>query len=228
MAMHVLIIERDRAMVRALRQNLQAAGFQASSVARFKTAEPLQPNIDLILIGPSVPKDVSIEICVALRSERRLRATGIVIISDPPDLQYRIESLSKGADDHIGVPFSFEELSARVAAVLRRATPRRLTSVLRYRDIVLERTAHRVTRGSRTVTLAPREFRLLEVLMENQGRTQSHAQLVAAVWGQDANIDPRTVVSHIAKLRRSLSYGREIDPIRTVRAIEYVIGGTDD
>jgi two-component system, OmpR family, phosphate regulon response regulator PhoB len=90
-------------------------------------------------------------------------------------------------------------------------------------DIALDRAAHRVTRGAREVRLGPTEFRLLEFLLESQGRVLSRAQLLDGVWGRDAYVDERTVDVHIGRLRKALIRGQQADPVRTVRGAGYML-----
>jgi two-component system phosphate regulon response regulator PhoB len=110
---------------------------------------------------------------------------------------------------------------ARVRALLRRVSPERVAGRLNAGDIELDRETRRVRRSSRDIHLGPTEFRLLEHLLEKPGRVFTRAQLLDAVWGMSAEIDERTVDVHVGRLRKSLSRGRESDPIRTVRGAGY-------
>jgi two-component system, OmpR family, phosphate regulon response regulator PhoB len=112
---------------------------------------------------------------------------------------------------------------ARVAALLRRSAPERVSDVLTVGEVTLDRSAHRVTRRDREVSLGPTEYRLLEVLMESAGRVLSRTQLIDRVWGTTAAIDERTIDVHIGRLRKALIRGNQEDPIRTVRGTGYVI-----
>jgi len=111
-----------------------------------------------------------------------------------------------------------------VRALLRRAKPEVLSSVLKVGDIVLDRESHRVYRRKSEIRLGPTEFRLLEFLMESPGRVLSRSQLLDGVWGRDAFVDERTVDVHVGRLRKALIRGKERDPIRTVRGSGYVFG----
>jgi two-component system phosphate regulon response regulator PhoB len=137
----------------------------------------------------------------------------------------RVRGLTTGADDYVVKPFSVVELVARVKALLRRAAPSRIADILRAGDIVLNRTAHRVTRREREVRLGPTEFKLLAFFMENSGRVLSRQQLLDGVWGRDAFIDGRTVDVHVGRLRKALIRGSDADPIRTVRGAGYAFEG---
>jgi two-component system phosphate regulon response regulator PhoB len=135
----------------------------------------------------------------------------------------RVRGLATGADDYIVKPFSVPELLARIQALLRRASPQRLSAILTIGDVQLDRDKKRVVRGTREISLGPTEFRLLEFLMENPGRVYSREQLLNSVWGRDIFIDERTVDVHVGRLRKALNRGQEADPIRTVRGGGYAI-----
>jgi two-component system phosphate regulon response regulator PhoB len=133
----------------------------------------------------------------------------------------RVRGLATGADDYLVKPFSVPELLARIKSILRRANPDSVAEELKAGDLLLNRASKRVSRANRDVELSPTEFRLLEHLMRNPGRVYSRAQLLDTVWGRDAEVDERTVDVHVGRLRKSLSRGKEQDPIRTVRSTGY-------
>ena len=106
-------------------------------------------------------------------------------------------------------------------SVLRRAHPAFGQETIAFGDIVMDLGEHRVRRGGSNIHLGPTEFRLLRHLMENPGRVFSREQLLDAVWGRDVFVGPRTVDTHIRRLRRALAAGGHTDPIRTVRSAGY-------
>ena len=112
---------------------------------------------------------------------------------------------------------------ARVRALLRRANPERVATVLNIGDIELDREKKRVSRNGRAIELGPTEYRLLEFLMERPGRVFSREQLLDSVWGSDIYIDERTVDVHVGRLRKAINRGHVPDPIRTVRGAGYAL-----
>jgi two-component system phosphate regulon response regulator PhoB len=110
-----------------------------------------------------------------------------------------------------------------VRALLRRAKPEVLSSVLKVGDIVLDREAHRVYRKKSEIKLGPTEFRLLEFMMRHPGRVFSRSQLLDNVWGETIYIDERTVDVHVGRLRKAVNTGRMPDVIRTIRGSGYAI-----
>jgi two-component system, OmpR family, phosphate regulon response regulator PhoB len=221
----ILIVEDEEALTLLLRYNLEAAGYDIESVARGDDADlRLRESMpDLVILDWMLPGVSGIELCRRLRSRPETRQLPIVMLTARGEESERVRGLSTGADDYIVKPFSVPELLARVAALLRRASPERIADVLGFGDISLDREKKRVTRAGRPVDLGPTEYRLLEFLMERPGRVFSREQLLDGVWGSDIYIDERTVDVHVGRLRKALNRGDEADPIRTVRGSGYAL-----
>jgi len=226
MTARVLIVEDEAPLAELLRYNLEAEGFRVSHSETGEDAEVLvaEERPDLVLLDWMLPQVSGIELCRRLRTRPETRGIPILMLTARGEEGDRIRGLATGADDYVVKPFSLPELMARVKAILRRASPDRMSDQIKAGDIELDRAAHRVTRGMREVRLGPTEFRLLEFLMESPGRVLSRSQLLDGVWGRDAFVDERTVDVHIGRLRKSLIRGKERDPIRTVRGAGYVFG----
>ena len=133
----------------------------------------------------------------------------------------RVRGFETGADDYVVKPFSVNELTARVAALLRRMRPLLVADLLTVGDIELNRTAMSVLRRGQTIHLGPTDYRLLEFFMQAPGRVFTRGQLLDGVWGNDVYVDERTVDVHIGRLRKALVRGWRTDPIRTVRGAGY-------
>jgi two-component system phosphate regulon response regulator PhoB len=222
---NILIVEDEEALTLLLRYNLEAAGYDVESVARGDEADlRLREAIpDLVILDWMLPGVSGIELCRRLRSRPETRQLPIVMLTARGEESERVRGLSTGADDYVVKPFSVPELLARVAALLRRASPERVADVLGFGDIAIDREKKRVTRGGRPIDLGPTEYRLLEFLMERPGRVFSREQLLDGVWGSDIYIDERTVDVHVGRLRKALNRGDETDPIRTVRGSGYAL-----
>jgi two-component system, OmpR family, phosphate regulon response regulator PhoB len=221
----ILIVEDEEALTLLLRYNLEAAGYDVESVARGDEADlRLRESIpDVVILDWMLPGVSGIELCRRLRSRPETRQLPIVMLTARGEESERVRGLSTGADDYVVKPFSVPELLARVAALLRRASPERVADVLGFGDIAIDREKKRVTRGGRAIDLGPTEYRLLEFLMERPGRVFSREQLLDGVWGSDIYIDERTVDVHVGRLRKALNRGDEVDPIRTVRGSGYAL-----
>ena len=230
MTAKILIVEDEEPLALLLRYNLEAEGFEVTVAYRGDEAEVAvaENPPDLIVLDWMLPGLSGLELCRRWRSGRASHNIPILILTARGEETDRIRGLTTGADDYVVKPFSVPELMARIKAILRRASPERIASVLSVSDINLDREAHKVMRGGREVRLGPTEFKLLEFLMESPGRVFSRAQLLDGVWGNDVYVDERTVDVHIGRLRKSINRGRDKDPIRTVRGAGYAFGERAD
>src|SRR5438445_1205782 len=221
----ILIVEDEEALTLLLRYNLETQGYEVETIARGDEADTRlrEGAPDLVILDWMLPGLSGIELCRRLRARPDTKALPIIMLTARGEESERVRGLSIGADDYIVKPFSTPELLARVAALLRRASPERIADVLGFGDISLDREKKRVTRAGRPIDLGPTEYRLLEFLMERPGRVFSREQLLDGVWGSDIYIDERTVDVHVGRLRKALNRGDETDPIRTVRGSGYAL-----
>src|SRR5205809_7604801 len=223
MSARILVVEDEEALTTLLRYNLDAEGYDVETVGRGDDADTrLKERVpDLIVLDWMLPGLSGIELCRRLRARPDTRKLPVIMLTARGEESERVRGLATGADDYIVKPFSVPELVARVRALLRRANPKRVASLLTFGDVELDREKKRVTRASKPIELGPTEYRLLEFLMERPGRVFSRAQLLDGVWGSDVYIDERTVDVHAGRLRKALNRGHAIDPIRTVRGAGY-------
>jgi two-component system phosphate regulon response regulator PhoB len=219
----ILVVEDEQSLSVLLRYNLESEGYEVETVARGDEAEiRLKENLpDVIVLDWMLPGLSGIELCRRLRARSETERLPILMLTARSEEAERVRGLATGADDYMVKPFSVPEFIARVRALLRRASPEQVAAQLKSGDIELDREKKRVHRGPREVHLGPTEFRLLEFLMTSPGRVFTREQLLNAVWGRDVYIDERTVDVHIGRLRKTLTRGREADPIRTVRGSGY-------
>jgi two-component system phosphate regulon response regulator PhoB len=223
MTARIMIVEDEEPIGVLLRYNLEAEGYQVETVGRGDEAEVrLREAVpDLLLLDWMLPGLSGIELCRRLRLRSETERLPVIMLTARGEEGERVRGLATGADDYVVKPFSVPELLARVRALLRRAKPEHLSSVLKSGDIELDRETRRVHRAGREINLGPTEFRLLEFLMQSPGRVYTREQLLDGVWGRDVYIDERTVDVHIGRLRKAVKRGREVDPIRTVRGSGY-------
>jgi len=219
----VLIVEDEEPLSLLLRYNLEAEGYAVESCIRGDEAEiRLRESLpDLLLLDWMLPGLSGIELCRRLRAREDTERLPVIMLTARGEEAERIRGLSTGADDYVVKPFSVPELMARVRAILRRASPEVVSTMLRSGDIELDRETHRVRRNAKEIHLGPTEFRLLEFLMTSPGRVFSREQLLDGVWGHDVYVDERTVDVHVGRLRKALNRGKAKDPIRTVRGAGY-------
>jgi two-component system, OmpR family, phosphate regulon response regulator PhoB len=221
----IMVVEDEEPLGVLLRYNLEAEGYQVEIVTRGDEAEiRLQENApDLLVLDWMVPAISGIELCRRLRMRPETQRLPIIMLTARGEESDRVRGLSTGADDYLVKPFSTPEFMARVRALLRRAKPEVLSSVLKVGDIMLDREAHRVYRKKNEIKLGPTEFRLLEFMMRHPGRVFSRSQLLDNVWGETIYIDERTVDVHVGRLRKAVNTGRMPDVIRTIRGAGYAI-----
>lgn len=220
---YILIVEDEESLATLLQYNLDKEGYR---VVHCADGEEALINIDeklpdLVILDWMLPTVSGIEICRRLRQRSETRNLPIVMLTARGEESDRIRGLDTGADDYVVKPFSMTELCARVRAVLRRIRPGLADDRVRHGNLLIDRVAHRVKRGSQEVRLGPTEFRLLDYFMQHPGRVFSREQLLDAVWGSDVYVETRTVDVHIGRLRRALNIEGDEDPIRTVRSAGY-------
>ena len=217
----ILVVEDEPDIRNLIVHHLESDGFRCRTVATgpdalaaVRAAMPALVVLDLMLPGMD-----GLEVC------RRLRATAaslpIIMLTAKADEVDRVVGLELGADDYIVKPFSPKELVARVRAVLRRAQPADSTRPIEDGGIALDPARHRVTVAGAEVGLTPKEFELLQTLMEAAGRVLSREQLLSRVWGyaRADEIESRTVDVHVRRLRAKL--GAAGSRIATVKTIGY-------
>lgn len=221
----VLVVEDETALLTLLRYNLEKEGFTVSAahdgeeaLLQLKEAKP-----DAVLLDWMLPRVSGIEVCRQIRRTPAWRDLPVIMLTARGEEGDRVRGLDSGADDYVVKPFSPNELIARLRAVIRRARPASNAETLRFSDLSLDLSAHKVARDNKPIHLGPTEFRLLRFLMERPGRVFSREQLLDAVWGRDAEVELRTVDVHIRRLRKALNGGGRTDVIRTVRAAGYAL-----
>lgn len=221
----IMVVEDEEPLGVLIKYNLEAEGYKVEVITRGDEAEiRLQETVpDLLVLDWMVPAVSGIELCRRLRMRAETERLPIIMLTARGEESDRVRGLSTGADDYLVKPFSTPEFVARVRALLRRAKPEILSSVLKVGDIVLDREAHRVYRGPAEVHLGPTEFRLLEFLMQHPGRVFSRGQLLDNVWGETIYIDERTVDVHVGRLRKAVNPDNAPDVIRTIRGAGYSI-----
>jgi two-component system phosphate regulon response regulator PhoB len=221
----LLLIEDDEAIAELIVWHFAREGFSVRHTPDGEQALVLVEERvpDIVLLDWMIESLPGIEVCRRLRRNPKSANVPIIMLTARGEEEDRIRGLETGADDYVTKPFSPRELVARVQAVLRRLRPALAGEMLTYADIELDSVAHKVVRGSQTVAMGPTEFRLLRHFMEHPGRVFSRGQLLDSVWGQDSDIELRTVDVHIRRLRKAINLPGTSDIIRTVRSAGYAL-----
>ena len=223
--MRILVIEDDERLARVIARVLRQERFDVDLAHDGNTGldQALTGAYDAVIVDWMLPGRDGVEIIRGLRAEHI--ATPALMLTARGEMPQRVEGLDAGADDYLGKPFAFEELLARLRALLRRGERPLLDPVMPIGEVTVDFAAHAVCREGRPIALSPREFALLEMLARNRGRVLSRDQILERVWGYDADPQGNVVELYIHYLRRKLDPdGKDTEPlIRTVRGSGYVI-----
>jgi DNA-binding response OmpR family regulator len=224
--MRILLVEDDAKAARLLTRGLREEGFVVDVAHTATTGDEfVQVNdYDAIVLDWLLPDREGIALCRDLR-QRRI-ATPILMLTARDALEDRVAGLNTGADDYLTKPFAFEELLARLHALLRRSDLVRPV-VLTVADLTLDPLSRRVTRAGGPVVLTPKEYAILEVLMRHVGQVVTRSRLGAAVWQEEGEAAANVVDVHISHLRRKVDRKGIVPLIHTVRSRGYRLGLLD-
>ena len=222
--MRILIVEDEEKIGQALKRGLEGEGFEANLATTGEDGFFLASSqvFDLVILDLMLPGRSGLEILKAMRAQGQ--ETPVLILSARDGVEHRVQGLDLGADDYLVKPFAFEELLARLRALVRRArTPDLLRLVAA--DLDLDRVTRRVTRSGEVVDLTTREYELLEYLMLHQGRAVSREMLALNVWreGQRATPLDNVIDVHIARLRRKIDLDDRPKLIHTLRGVGFML-----
>jgi two-component system phosphate regulon response regulator PhoB len=225
MSARILLVEDDAALAELVSWHLEREGHDVVRTPDGEEALLLaaEDTPDLVLLDWMIEGLSGIEVCRRLRRGDSTAKVPVIMLTARGEEEDRIRGLSTGADDYVTKPFSPRELVARVAAVLRRTRPALSGERLEYHGLEMDLAQHRVRRDGDTVPLGPTEYRLLRHFLEHPGRVFSRERLLDRVWGQDSEIELRTVDVHIRRLRKAINFGDRADLIRTVRSAGYAL-----
>ena len=224
MSTHILVVEDDERISSFIRRGLEAEGYLVDVVpdGREGVEKGMAPY-DLIILDLLLPDQSGHEVCQTLRHEQV--QTPILILTAKDALEDKLSGFNHGADDYLTKPFAFEELLARIKALLKR-TPsykEEAAPVLHVADLTLNRSSREVRRGSKVIALTRKEYDLLEFLMSNPDKALSRTSILEQVWGYHYDTMTNTVDVYIGYLRKKVDGGSKTKLIQTVRDFGYKI-----
>jgi two-component system alkaline phosphatase synthesis response regulator PhoP len=220
----ILLVDDEATIVQSLRYNLERSGYLVTAAGDGRSAVALaaSENPDLIILDIMLPLLDGIEACKEIR---KTSSVPIIMLTAKDQEFDKVLALELGADDYVTKPFALGEMIARVKARLRRSEvdSEQRDEAITIGDISIDRSRQRLVVRGETVALAPKEFRLLHLLMENRGRIVTRQMLLEKVWGYDFEGEHQTISVHVRWLREKI----EIDPnnprhIITVRSRGYM------
>ena len=219
----IFIIEDEPSIIQLVQHNLEKEGFIVSSSTNgndgLKELKKFEPN--LLLLDWMLPDLSGIDVCKSLRRDKNYKNLPIIMLTAKGEEEDKVKGLESGVDDYITKPFGFNELMARIKALLRRSDPKTVSDDLIFEDLKLDRTERRVFRDNNEIHLGPTEFRLLEFFLLNPKRVFSRDQILESVWPNNINVESRTIDVHIRRLRQSINLSGKKELVRTVRSAGY-------
>jgi DNA-binding response OmpR family regulator len=223
--MRILVVEDEPKCGRVLLEGLKAEHFAVDLAADGELGRELatEADYDTIILDLNLPRLDGFTILRQIRKQRL--QVPVLVLSARADIADRVRALNMGADDYLRKPFSFDELVARVHAVLRR--PRQLLDSLSVADLEIDRIRHITTRAGKPIPLTQREYALLEYLMLNAGRPVTRTMVVEHVWNLGFEGLTNIVDVYINYLRSKVDSGYSKHLIHTVRGIGYVLADHD-
>lgn len=218
----VLVAEDDLSIAKTIEYNLLKEGYEVYIVNDgdnvLDYAKVILP--DVVLLDWMLPGMQGTTVCSLLRADQSTANTPIIMISSKDAELDKVVGLEHGADDYITKPISPIELAARIKAILRRIRPSFVEKKLAYGNIEIDLNACTVYRNGYELKLSPIEFQILHVLVEYPKKVFSRESLIERIWGDEADVDERTIDVHITRLRKHLmKFGDDV--IKTVRMIGY-------
>ena len=220
--MRILVVEDDRKVASFIRKGLEEEGHTVDVAPDGEDAleRALEAAPDLVVLDVMLPRRDGFSVLRALRADG-VKAP-VLMLTARDAVSDRVAGLDSGADDYLTKPFAFEELLARVRALLRRGGERAST-VLRVGDLTLNPATREVRRGTRRVSLTAREYTLLEYFMRSASRVLSRSMLAQHVWGLDFDPESNVVDVYVGYLRRRIQAEGEPKLLHTVRGAGYVL-----
>lgn len=222
--MRVLIVEDEKSLCMAIAELLKCEGFLVDTA--FNGIDGLDNALsgiyDIIIMDISMPKMNGIEVLEEIRKNNI--SSSVLLLTAKDEIEDKISGLKSGADDYMTKPFVTEELIARVWALSRRNYMKYVDETLRYGDIELDRTQHKLMKDGSGIKLSAKEYQLMEILMLNREKVLKREYCITKIWGYDTDIEYNSTDVYISFLRKKLgALGSKI-AIISVRGIGYCLG----
>ena len=220
--MRILVVEDERRLSTVIKKGLIEDGFAVDQAFDGEEGQYLaeSEDYDLIILDLMLPKIDGIKVCKALR-EKEVK-TPVLILTARSSTEDKVKGLDSGADDYITKPFSFIEFRSRVHALIRRSHQEG-SPLLRVSELTLDPLKHKVTRRGKDISLTPKEFSILELLMRHKGEVVTRTMIIEHVWNYDFNGMSNIVDVFVVTLRKKIDGGFKNKLIKTVHGVGYII-----
>ncbi len=219
--MHILIVEDDTVAAEFLVKGLSELGHVVDHAADGLTGldRALDTRPDALIVDCMLPELDGIAMVRQLRAKKI--DTPVLFLSALREVDHRVRGLEAGGDDYVVKPYAFAEVRARLDALVRRHSSEVTASTLRLSDLELDRLKRTVMRAGKPIDLQPREFRMLEFLLENAGQVVTRTMLLEKVWGYHFEPKTRVIDVHISRLRAKIDRGFSEPLLQTIRGAGY-------
>lgn len=220
--MRILVVEDERKVASFIRQGLGEEGYAVDVASNGEEGLAMARDgvHDLIILDIGLPKMNGLQVLQELR--RRKVTTPVLLLTVRATIEDKVLGLDAGADDYLTKPFAFQELVARVRALLRRRTEGG-PAVLQFADLTLDPARHTAFRGGQKIDLTSKEFALLDYFMRNPGRVLTRTIIIEHVWDYDFDTGTNVVDVYVNYLRKKIDSDREPKLIHTIRGVGYVM-----
>lgn len=220
--MTILIVEDEKKLAAILKRALKGERYsvEVAHTGKEGLEKALKGNYSVILLDVMLPEMDGFAVCKALRNNQI--HTPVIMITAKGDSAERVAGLDSGADDYLVKPFGLDELFARIRAVLRRGKTFD-SQIAVVADITMDKKSHEVTRAGKVISLTPKEYKLLEILLSNQGEAVNRRRLIDKAWGPEFEETNNELNVHIRYLRKKIDENRITPLIQTIRGTGFIL-----
>jgi two-component system phosphate regulon response regulator PhoB len=223
MLANVLLVEDEKSIITLIKYNLEKEGFKVFCAETGEDALKIikEKTLDVVILDWMLPDVSGIEVCRQIKKDKKLKNVPVLILTAKGEPDDKIKGLEVGADDYVTKPFNNKELLLRIKSLIKRSKPSLLEETATFKNLKINRITKKVYRDNIEIKLGPIEYKLIDFFIKSPQRVYSREQLLNNVWGDNINVESRTVDVHIRRLRKAINFGNKIDLIRTVRSSGY-------
>lgn len=223
MGANIFIVEDEKPIITLLQYNLEKEGYKVNfSETGEEGIQSIKKNVpDLVILDWMLPDFSGIEVCKQIKKINKLKNIPVLMLTAKSEEEDKVRGFESGVDDYVTKPFSYKEILLRVKSLLKRTKPTLVEDISIFHDLKVDRITKRIFRGNKEIKVGPTEFRLLDFLIKSPKRVYSREQLLNNIWGNEINVEARTVDVHIRRLRKAINIEGLPELIRTVRSSGY-------